>query len=405
MSDELNALIIDDEELVGLTIRGMLRRADIKAEWTPDPDYFLELLNEHNPSIVFVDLSMPGTDGVSLLIKISEVAPDIPIALISGKGRRILEAARQSATEHGLWVKAVLEKPFHAEQVVAAVINCTEHGCCNENAVKQRRAHDQGPSWLLSMEQVHNAIETELIVPFFQPKIDCETNQLVGIEVLARWPAEDGRFIFPNEFIRVVEEAGLITEMTLSLARQTFDWMTTTGFEHLIVSLNLSAHSLDDEDFPRQLQYLVEEYELDTEQIMLELTETSAQNLSVSTLDSLTRLSLRGFQLSMDDFGTGYSSVAALTRMPFNELKVDQEFVAKMIESERARAVVDMVVALGKRLQMKVTAEGVEDQETLEALHQIGCDLVQGYHLGRPISGNDFVEQWGNAEKNVNTTA
>ena len=394
MNSQLSALIIDDEDLVGLTIKTMLNRAGIKAQWTPDPDYFLELLAENRPNVVLIDLSMPGTDGVSMLKRVSQVAPKISVVLISGEGRRLLEAAGRSAEAHGLKVIDILEKPFHAEQIIGALISSSNQDLPDGSGASQYCAQDKEKNWLLSIEQIQAAIENGDIVPFFQPKIDCKTQALVGAEILARWFTKAGQLIYPDEFIPAIEEAGLITKMTLSLAEQAFAWMTSNGFNDLSVSLNLSAYSLVDENFPQQLQFLVEQSGLSTRQIILELTETSAEHIAITTLDSLTRLSLRGFQLSMDDFGTGYSSVARLTHMPFNELKVDRQFVSKMLVSDQASAVVDMIITLGKRLRMTVVAEGVEDEETFNALCKMGCDQAQGHFFGRPEPDSEFVAKW-----------
>jgi len=389
-----SALIVDDDELVGQTIKRMLARSDIAARWTPSPADFLDYLAKSPPTIAFVDLSMPDMDGVSLMAKISEVAPDVPIALISGRGKRLLNAAGRSAEEHGLLVKAILEKPFRAKDVVDAVINCADNDSVQEELAKRRRSRNMGPEWLLSPEQVAQAIKNQDIVPYYQPKIDCKTEKLIGLEVLARWKTQSGRIIPPFEFVPLVEDAGLITDMTLSLAHQTFAWMDRLEIEGLTVALNMSALSLDDESFLDAISEIADEAGVARERITLELTETSAHNMSTSTLDLLTRFSLHGFKLSMDDFGTGYSSVAALTRMPFDELKIDRQFVDNMLTDESSRAVVELVKDLGHRLEMQVVAEGVETREIFQALRDVQCDVAQGYLFGRPVSGSEFIEQW-----------
>lgn len=391
MSERSRALIFDDEELVGLTLKGMLTRAGIEARWTPDSEDFREHIASFQPTVIFVDLSMPEVDGVSLLIRLSEVAPEIPIALISGMGKKLLAAARRSAEEHGLTVAAVLAKPVRAEQLV----NAARGDSSSAEADSTSATHSEPkPEWLLSGEQVRVAIANGQITPFYQPKVDCHSERLVGVEVLARWLLPNGRCIFPNEFIRIAEEEGLITEMTLSLARQAFEWVQTSGFDELSVSLNISALSLDGEDFFDQLKALVDESGLRADQVVLELTETSAHNMMVNTLDLLTRFSLLGFKLSMDDFGTGYSSVAALTRMPFDEIKVDRQFIAEMQTSEAALAVVEAVITLCQRLKLTCVAEGVEDQASFQLLREAGCDEVQGFLFGRPETGTDLARRW-----------
>jgi EAL domain-containing protein (putative c-di-GMP-specific phosphodiesterase class I) len=127
--------------------------------------------------------------------------------------------------------------------------------------------------------------------------------------------------------------------------------------------------------------------EVNPDQMILELTETSAMEDTVLSLDLLTRLRLKGFQLSIDDFGTGYSSMLQLVRLPFTEIKVDKSFVSNAMTNAEHRTVIKSIVNLGHSLGLHCTAEGLEDAETLAYLNEVGCDLVQGYFIARPMDG------------------
>jgi len=125
---------------------------------------------------------------------------------------------------------------------------------------------------------------------------------------------------------------------------------------------------------------------------LLELTESSAMADTAKTMDVLTRLRLKGFSLAIDDFGTGYSSLSQLHHMPFNELKIDREFVHDLTTNEDSRSIVRSLVNLGKNLEMKVCAEGIEDAATLDIVRDFGCDYAQGYYFSKPLPSNELVD-------------
>jgi EAL domain-containing protein (putative c-di-GMP-specific phosphodiesterase class I) len=147
----------------------------------------------------------------------------------------------------------------------------------------------------------------------------------------------------------------------------------------------------------KQIKTLRRSYGLDPSKLILELTETSAMKDPVSSLAFLTRLRMNGVQLSIDDFGTGYSSMVQLVRLPFSEIKIDKSFVGDAMRSSEARAVIQSIVDLGHSLELRVVGEGVEDADTLRYLREIGCDLAQGYFIGRPMPG-DAVLEWAARE-------
>jgi EAL domain-containing protein (putative c-di-GMP-specific phosphodiesterase class I) len=146
---------------------------------------------------------------------------------------------------------------------------------------------------------------------------------------------------------------------------------------------------------PEQLTRLVNENEVDSSMLMLEITESALMTELTTSLNILTRLRLKGFELSIDDFGTGYSSLSQLHRVPFTELKIDRTFVSGMVNSAESKAIVDTCILLGHNLKMTVIAEGVEDQETFDLLQQMGCDNAQGYFIAKPLPITQF-ETWLN---------
>jgi len=134
-------------------------------------------------------------------------------------------------------------------------------------------------------------------------------------------------------------------------------------------------------------------WSIDPQRVILEVTESAAMDDPTTALDVLTRLCMKGFRLSIDDFGTGYSSMVQLARIPFLELKIDKSFVMSATKSSESRTIIKAIVGLGQALELKVVAEGVEDQQTLDFLKSLDCDLAQGYFISRPMP-SDKVTEW-----------
>jgi EAL domain-containing protein (putative c-di-GMP-specific phosphodiesterase class I) len=158
------------------------------------------------------------------------------------------------------------------------------------------------------------------------------------------------------------------------------------------VSVNLSLASLADTTLADQITLIVKSTGLSLHDMTLEVTETVAMTDVAPALENLTRLRMHGFGLSIDDYGTGFSSMQQLTRVPFTELKIDQSFIRGFAANSRLRPVVESSVEMARRLNIKSVAEGAETQEDWDALKAIGCDLVQGYFIGRPMDEDAFIK-------------
>ena len=231
----------------------------------------------------------------------------------------------------------------------------------------------------------------------YQPKIECKSGAMAGFEALVRWNHPDRGIIMPDDFIPLTEETGLIDALTVQVFDQSLEWFSQSFPDSdLKLSLNISAKSLVDIQLADNLSALCQRFQIGTERIILELTESSAMTDSMLSLDLLTRLRVKGFQLSIDDFGTGYSSMLQLVRLPFSEIKVDRSFVMQAHQFKESRTVIKSIIDLGRSLGLIVAAEGVEDLKTLDYLNRLGCDLAQGYFIARPMPGEaarSWVEQ------------
>lgn len=225
---------------------------------------------------------------------------------------------------------------------------------------------------------------------FFQPIYALIGQKLRGFEALIRWNHPLRGYLAPGEFIPVAEETGLITEIGKWVMRRgcrvLAGWQAQFPGLDISLSLNLSPKDLLQVSLIPILTELLNETGLKARHIKLEITETAVMDNPEQATSRLERLQKMGFQIAMDDFGTGYSSLSYLQRLPIDILKIDRSFVQTMLENPNNLEIIKAIIGLGKILDLRIVAEGVETQEQLESLQELGCDLGQGYHLGRPMS-------------------
>jgi diguanylate cyclase (GGDEF)-like protein len=243
--------------------------------------------------------------------------------------------------------------------------------------------------------ELREAIQSNQLSLHYQPKIDHRRRHVVGLEALVRWNHPQRGFLGPDRFVPLAEEAGLIGPLTrwvLKTALAQLAILHRQGYQ-LGVSVNLSARNLHDKGLPGTILALLEDSGVAPEHLTLEITESAVMANPSDGLTILTELDRMGVTLAVDDFGTGYSSLAYLKKLPVDELKIDKSFVMDMDENENGAVIVRSTIDLAHNLGLKVTAEGVESQTVWEALGALGCDLSQGYFMGRPMPAEQ-LENW-----------
>jgi diguanylate cyclase (GGDEF)-like protein len=268
--------------------------------------------------------------------------------------------------------------------------------------------HDQHtPERLALLGDLRRALEQPgQLSLHYQPKLSIDGVTVAGVEALIRWAHPTRGQISPVEFIPVAEGTGLIhplTAFTLELAlRQARTW---SDAGHAIpVAVNISTRCLLDLGLPDKIAGLLQEHGVPAELLRLEITESTLMADPSRAMTVLTRLADQGIRLSIDDFGTGFSSMSYLKRLPVDELKVDRSFVKDMTTQAADHVLVRSVVELGHNLGLHVVAEGVETADTLRALADLGCDVAQGYLLGRPMPA-DEIDAWLSAHGTAATAA
>jgi diguanylate cyclase (GGDEF)-like protein/PAS domain S-box-containing protein len=241
---------------------------------------------------------------------------------------------------------------------------------------------------------LRRALERDEFVLYYQPRVDVQTNRIVGAEALIRWNSPELGFVSPEEFIPIAEEIGLIVpigEWVLKTAcAQNRAWQDT-GHAPLLMSVNLSARQFREKNLAETIVEVLDASGLQARYLDLEITESLIMSHANSTVVLLQKLHHLGVGLSIDDFGTGYSSLAYLKRFPVQSIKIDQSFVRDLTTDADDAAIVAAVVAMAKSLKLKLIAEGVETKEQLDYLTTLHCDEYQGYYFSRPVPAATFA--------------
>lgn len=244
---------------------------------------------------------------------------------------------------------------------------------------------------------LRRAVQDQAFELVYQPQFSCRDGQLTGAEALLRWRDPERGTVSPAEFIPIAEELGLIRglgEWVLDEAcRQVSSWRAK-GLQLPRLAVNLSAMQFEDGTLAVQIAAVLERHGLAPEALELELTESILLRNIDETMRTLEELKQRGMQIAIDDFGTGYSALNYLRDFPIDTLKIDRGFIQTMLPGSRDALLAQAIVAMGRSLQLRVIAEGIETEEQYQLVSSFGCDEVQGYHLGRPVAAEEFERRW-----------
>lgn len=234
---------------------------------------------------------------------------------------------------------------------------------------------------------------------YYQPQVDCATEQLIGMEALIRWIDPVDGFISPAEFIPLAEEMGLMENIgdwvNRTAMRQIREWNEKYDRE-LVVGINVSPLQLRDPDFAEKFLQLLGEMKVPAKWLDVEITEGYALNSSMASGDIITKLKKAGITFSVDDFGTGYASFTNMLDFTFDRIKIAKELVDDIVTNRNAYVVVKVIVLMARGLNLSTIAEGVETKEQLDILRELECGQIQGYYFGRPLPADQFEEKWLN---------
>ena len=412
------------DDLTGLPNRRFLRErlevALAEADGRPVAVLLLDLDRFKDVNDTF---GHPGGD--DLLRRLAErltrdLESDLLVARLGGDELAVLAPGRTSrdAVEIAREVRSIVGAPFAIDGVPVAVDASVGVAVSPEDggdadtllrradvamyAAKGRRLgvarYDEGfdtsdRGRLALMSQLRGAIERGEIVLHYQPKVDLRSGAVCGVEALVRWQHPERGLVPPGAFVPYAEQSGLTRDLTrrvLQLAvEQAVAWRRAG--RSVPMAVNVTMFDLLDAGFAAELEALLVRAGLPAAELQLELIESAVMSEPERVLAVLERVSELGVGLAVDDFGTGYSSLGHLARLPVDTIKIDRSFVAGLLVDEGSRAIVAATIDLGHALGLRVVAEGIEDDDVAARLRELGCDVGQGYGLGRPVPADELT--------------
>lgn len=248
---------------------------------------------------------------------------------------------------------------------------------------------------LVLESNIRSALERCEFFVNYQPQVSVKDFHLVGMEALVRWQHPSLGLLYPNEFIQLAEESGLIISLGDWVFRkacwQNKAWQAA-GLPPMRLAVNFSARQFQQPTFISSVEEILKDTQLDPNRIELEITESSIMKDPDQAIEKLLELKMMGIKVAIDDFGTGYSSLNYLKRFPIDTLKIDRSFVSDICKHHHDKAIVQAIITLGHALDLTVVAEGVETREQLDYLMELGCDVVQGFLFSKGLSARHFEE-------------
>ena len=385
--NSLRILILEDDSFQRAVAVRMLRSLGCHDVFeASDGSQALAVLQQVGAvDIALCDLQMEGMDGLAFLRRVGRSGQVRSIIVSSAMSADLRYAAHQLIGLLGLELLGDVGKPLYAE-VLQPLLHKYQSICTREPVPGNTQP-------LACEDEVRQALALQQLQAWYQPKFNLQTGEVCGVEVLSRWLHPDKGVLPPALFIPELERCGLMDELLFAQFDQALslhEQARTRGYP-LNMAFNLQAAQLANSQLTYTLKGILTRHVTPGSRLTFELTETGLLQAPAASLENLVRLRMMGCRLSIDDFGAGFSSLQRLCQLPFNEIKLDGEFVYNLEHEPRCAAVIDSTLALGKALGMSVVIEGIETEAQCQRLLAMGCVEGQGYWFARPMSGQDLL--------------
>ena len=344
--------------------------------------------------IAVCDLQMEGVDGLAFLRRAGQSGQIGAVLLSSALSADLRRAAQQVIALLGLQLLGDVGKPLPAKELQALLDKY--RGSCiratSPDAVVPPACEDE----------VRQALALQQLQAWYQPKFDLRSGEVCGVEVLCRWMHPSKGVLPPALFIPVLERCGLMDELLFAQLDQALSLQEQARIQGypLNMAFNLQTSQLANSQLTYTLKGILARHGTPGSRLTFELTENGLLQAPAASLENLVRLRMIGCRLSLDDFGAGFSSLQRLCQLPFNEIKLDGEFVRNLEHEPRCAAVIASTLALGNSLGMAVVVEGIETLDQLQRLLAMGCVEGQGYWFARPMSGQGLLHWLQQRETN-----
>lgn len=386
-------LIIDDDPFMLKLLTHMLENLGCNSATACDSGHAaLEVIDSHNghPDLILLDINMPEMDGVEFVRYLVERHYSGSIILISGEGERMLLTAVTLVQAHNIPVLGYLHKPVTPEGLAALLRKWSPP---SQNELRMAKKN-------YSAEEIRAAIANGELINYYQPKVAIATGRVMGVETLVRWQHPLDGMVLPGEFIGGAEAHGLIDGLSRVVLANALAQAKVWQDMGLVLQLavNVSMDNLASLDFADFAASQAAAAGVPPQQVVLEVAENRlpANDLR-APLETLARLRLKRFRLSIDGFGTGHSSLAQLRNTPFDELKIDRSIVRGAWAGKAEQEKYDACLGMARQLGMETVAVGVEDHDDWNFLHHTKCGLAQGYFIAKPMPAADlpaWMEDW-----------
>ena len=383
----LRVLILEDHAFQRSVAVSMFRQAGCREVFEAcDGAQALAVLQEVGPvDIALCDLQMEGMDGLEFFRQLGAGGQVKSIIISSSLSADLRRAVHQIVSLLGLELLGDVGKPLHPQMLRELLDK-------HRNAVPVTPA-TAAPLQLASEEEVCEALVLEQIESWYQPKFNLHTGQVCGVEVLSRWLHPQRGVLSPAVYLPILEQHGQMDRLLFAQLEQALILQreaASRGFS-LNMAFNLQTAQLAGSELTTSIRRILNRHGAPGCGLTFELTESGLLEAPATSLGNLVRLRMMGCRLSIDDFGAGFSSLQRLCQLPFNEIKLDAEFVRNLEHEPRCRAAISSTLALGDSLGMSVVIEGIETDAQRLHLMALGCIQGQGYWYARPMSGEDLL--------------
>ncbi|MCR9136595.1 MAG: EAL domain-containing response regulator [Alphaproteobacteria bacterium] len=381
-----NILVVDDDPTQILILSGYFHslRAASVLEANSAKDALMVLKQpDQAVDLIVSDLMMPDMDGIELLRELRAVNYQGKLALISSLDQAMINSARKLGEMHGLNIIGTCRKPLRKASLDSVFLI----------PESPRGKFDVVPDMDVTAERIRSGLESGAFRPYYQPKVDIQQKRIVGAEALVRWCDPAAGVLSPADFLPVVESENLTNELTFDLMTSIFRDIVSWKHQGLNIktSINVTAHEIAILEFPDIVGRLLRENDVLPTEIGIEITENAVVEFNTNSLEVLSRLRLMGMEIAIDDFGTGFANIKALKEFPYTELKIDQSFIRGMTKDPFCQETVRAAVTLGRQMNMRLLAEGIETIDEWEFVKQRGVDEAQGFLFAKPMPVESFV--------------
>ena len=371
----MNVLIVEDDRLQATNLKILLNRLfEGTITVVHRGSEVATVCEAQLIDVMFCDIDLPDINGVNLLSTLAESSRPKGVVILSAMTQDVLEITYNMCLSAGYEFVRALTKPISNQQLTQIF-----------GEFKQYLSQEQFVSLpvLMNDDEIDTAFNEGRFINYYQPQYSTSDNQLIGVEALVRCRHPKHGIIAPAQFINKNPVRNELDKLFWIVLENALQDMSTLKV-NINLSVNMNQKTLK-QPMSERLFALCEQYQIAPERITLELTEDEVYDCSVTSLANLANLRLRGVGLAIDDFGTGYSSLSQLATLPYTELKIDRQFIKDALTNFKSQQLTISSLHLAKSLGLKSVAEGVEDDETLAYLRELGVELYQGFVRCRPI--------------------